>query len=358
MPCIEVKDSVIVITANNNGTMHNDCYIWRIVQGVSDSGRLFLPGPLEKFGPHFRFGSNGYMFFFWLEADSSQPDIYCPYYCESFDYALTWTEPRPLPAPCSSSCHWYGYDCEVVRDTPVAVTRFLTGNYEYGKVIVYRPDSGGPGNWHFKMTILNGDTLPYARLPNLAADDSGNTFVVYTGTFIVDDETVSDCGVFARPAQEDTWYDWGRCTFQGNVGYMEAAHNAPIIANGDSTIIGLIHTNAGTYPNTGNLYFDCITLPNPPIPPWVGIKGELPKPTKILVSPNPSRRYVKFVARAPISSLVIYNATGKLVASYQSLGSSFVLDGQSASGGLNPGVYFYSVRSGSNRYQGKIVLSR
>ncbi|MEO0094017.1 MAG: T9SS type A sorting domain-containing protein, partial [candidate division WOR-3 bacterium] len=176
---------------------------------------------------------------------------------------------------------------------------------------------GGPGNWHFKTTVLiDSDTWPYARCPNLAADDSGNIFVVYNRVFITGEDTVTDCGVFARPAHQDTWYDWGRCTFNGNIGYMEVAHNAPLIANGDSTIIGLIYTDAGSYPNSGGLYFDCIILPNPPIPPWVGDKEKhsaLPSQPKILVSPNPAHNLVKFVTSSPITSLQIYDVTGRLV---------------------------------------------
>ncbi|MEO0094016.1 MAG: hypothetical protein ABIK67_07185, partial [candidate division WOR-3 bacterium] len=137
LPCIGVKDSVIGITATNNGTytINFDCYIWRVVNGVGDTGRLFLPGLWGKYGPHFRFGNNGYMFFYWLEEDTLNPHIYAPHYCESFDYALTWTEPRPLPYPCSTSGWWSGYDCEVVRDTPVATTKFITGNYDYGRIV-------------------------------------------------------------------------------------------------------------------------------------------------------------------------------------------------------------------------------
>ena len=84
-PCIGVKDSLIIVTAYNNGrflTTYN-CYIWRSTDyGENwDNGRLFFPGPLEwNGGPHFRFGNDGYIFFLWNRQQESNPSLYWPYY--------------------------------------------------------------------------------------------------------------------------------------------------------------------------------------------------------------------------------------------------------------------------------------
>jgi len=279
LPCIAVKDSFVIIIAINNGTSQttNDSYIWRSTDygETWDNGMVFFPGPLEWMaGPHFRFGNNGYMFFLWNRRIPSTAR-YWPYYCESFDYGLTWTQPQPIwqntPPYLDMSMvtsWWYQYDCDVVRDTPVATIKLGTGTNDYGEIWVYRPDSGGLGNWHFKgKKLVGGDSIapqPFARFPTVATDDSGNIFIGYQAIF----DTVTDCGLFARPAIKDIWYNWGRFTFNGDIieeKSLEFAHNAPLIATGDSVVIGMIYHNAGTYPDTGNLYFDYVVLPNPPI---------------------------------------------------------------------------------------------
>lgn len=383
MPCIGVKDSFVVITAMNNGTFLTtyDVYIWRSTgYGETwDTGRVFLPGPTQRFPPHFRFGNNGYMFFLWLQSVGN--NRYWPYYCESFDYALTWTEPRPLwddtpPYPDMSNVTgwWYQYDCEVVRDTPTVAIKLGEGNYDYGEIWVYRPDSGVAGNWHFKGTKLVGgnSTVPqtFARYPTIAADDNGNAFIGYQAIFETPTDTGPDVGLFARPAIEDSWYDWGRITFNGNAieeKFLEFAHNAPLIANGDSSIIGMIYTNASDYPTTGNLYFDYFILPDPPIPPIVSLK---PQPLnskwiEVSVIPNPFCHSVKFIlptftGEAKIS---IFDVTGKLVRTLKSNNqkptTDLIWDGRNQNGRLtNPGIYFYTIKSGSNECQGKIILTR
>lgn len=383
MPCIGVQDSFVVITAMNNGTFLTtyDVYIWRSTDyGTTwDTGRVFLPGPTQRFPPHFRFGNNGYMFFLWLQSVGN--NLYWPYYCESFDYALTWTEPRPLwddtpPYPDMSNVTgwWYQYDCEVVRDTPTVAIKLGEGNYDYGEIWVYRPDSGVAGNWHFKgKKLLGGNSSTpetYARYPTIAADDIGNAFIGYQAFFALPGDTVFDVGLFARPAVEDSWYDWGRITFNGNTieeNHLEFAHNAPLIANGDSTIIGMIYHNAGTYPTTGNLYFDYFILPNPPIPPLVSIETQ---PTKlnqfeVVVMPNPFRITVKFILPTFTDKVTvsIFDVTGKLVrkliAKNQQPTTDLIWDGKNQNGRLtNPGVYFYTILVGNEQCHGKIILTR
>ena len=373
MPCIGVRDSVVIITALNNGTYLTtyDCYIWRCVGSAGwDTGRIFIPGPTEKFGPHFRFGNNGYMFFLWLSGNNAWP-----YYCESFDYGETWTDPQilwgntpPYPNMSNVMGSWYGFDCEVVCDTPAATIKLSNGNYDYGEIWVYRPDSGVAGNWHFKgKKLVGGDsTAPqlFARYPTVAADDFGNTFIGYQGVFWGAD-TTSDLGLFARPANQDTWFDWGRITFNGSTieeNHLEFAHNAPLIANGDSTIIGMLYHDAGTYPTTGNLYFDCFTVPNPPIPPNVSIENppKVQKQIEIKVLPNPFHNLTKFMIPPNIGkiTLEIFDISGKLIRQLTG-DSEMIWDGRKIDGSkLNPGVYFYILSTRDNQYQGKIVLTR
>jgi hypothetical protein len=370
-PCIGVKDSFVVITAVNIGTnqMNYNCYIWRM-----DNGRVFLHGPFEG-GPHFRFGNNGYMFFLWVWQDT--PSHYLPYYCESFDYGETWTQPQiiwqdtqPYPNMSNVNCGWGQYDCEVVRDTPVVTVRLDSTGYSYnGDIWVYRPDSGGPGNWRFKGTRLFDcdSTIPrtfVVAYPTVAADDSGNTFIGYLATFILPRDTVIDCGLFARPSHQDTWYDWGRCTFGSNASYLEFAHNAPLITGGDSTIIGMIYTE--TYPNL-NLYFDHLVLPNPPIPPpgIAEVKPIIQKRLKVAISPNPFRNSVKFTLPTftDNATLSIFDVTGKLVrtlkSNNQKLTTDLIWDGRKADGArVNAGVYFYTISTRNSQYQGKIILTQ
>jgi hypothetical protein len=290
MPCIAVKDSIVIYTANNNSTFQtdNNCYIWRSTDygETWDTGRVFLPGPLDWMaGPHFRFGDNGYMFFLWNRQQVSNPNLYWPYYCESFDYGLTWTQPQliwqntPPYLDMSNVCGWwYQYDCEVVRDTPIATIKLGSGTYDYGEIWVYRPTSGVAGNWQFEgKKLVGGDSIApqtFARFPTVAADDSGNIFIGYQAIFA----TGHDCGLFTRPAIQDTWYDWGLITNNGDnllENHLEFAHNAPVITNGNSTIIGMIYHTAETYPTTGNLYFDYFVVPNPPII-WESVSVWLP----------------------------------------------------------------------------------
>ncbi len=156
---IVIKDSIIVYTAPNNGTFLTtfDCYIWRSTDygETWDDGRLFSPGPLEwMWGPHMRSGSGGYIFFLWNRQLESNPEQYWPYFCESFDYGVTWTQPQllwqnnpPYPDMSTIRSWWYKYDCEVVDDTPAVIIQFSSGNLDYGEIWAYYPVSGGPGSW-------------------------------------------------------------------------------------------------------------------------------------------------------------------------------------------------------------------
>jgi hypothetical protein len=352
-PCIGVKDSFVIITAGGN--------IWRSTSyGETWNNTLVFPGD----NPHFRFGNNGYMFFFWVWEDTLGQSR--PYYCESFDYGLTLTQPQLIwenqpPYP-NANC-WNQYDCEVVGDTPMATVRLDAGNPEYSEIWVYRPDSGGPGNWRFRGIKLAGEgsTAPqvFAYKPTFAADDSGNTFIGYRADIITSEDTVPDFKLFARPAIQDTWYEWSR--FIGDTignSYLEFAHNAPLIAEGDSTIIGMLCSDT-------NHLVDFITLPNPPIPPpgIAEVKPIIQKGLKVAVSPNPFRSSVQFTLPSFIdkATLSIFDVTGKLVTSLKSPVTSncLVWDGRNSGGiKVNAGVYFYNVSTRTGKYQGKIILTQ
>jgi hypothetical protein len=359
-PCVGVKDSFIIITGGGR--------IWRIVGG--DTGRIFFPNA----EPHFRFGSDGYMFFLWVGGDSSWP-----YYCESFDYGVTWTQPELIwqnspPYPnMSRIMTWpYDFDCEVVRDTPIATValRIDCLYTDSSELWIYCPNSGNRGNWHFSgKKLVSYDLLMNSHYPNVAADDSGNIFIGYVkDNLISPNDTGVDVGLFARPARQDTWFAWGPCSSNGNTifeGFLEFAHNAPIIANGDSTIIGMIYNNAGNYPTTGNLYFDQFILPNPPIPP-PGITEVRPTSLKrfeIIVTPSPFRNSVKFVTCYPISMIRFYDVTGKLVRELTTknkpLTTELIWDGKKSDGSLAKlGVYFYKLSSEGLLANGKVILTR
>uniref|UniRef100_A0A7C6EF37 T9SS type A sorting domain-containing protein n=1 Tax=candidate division WOR-3 bacterium TaxID=2052148 RepID=A0A7C6EF37_UNCW3 len=381
LPCIGVKDSFVVYTATNNGTYITtyDCYIWRSTDygETWDDGRIFFPGPLEWMaGPHFRFGSDGYMFFLWNRQEVNNPTLYWPYYCESFDYGETWTDPQVLwqntpPYPDMSSVRswWYKYDCEVVGDTPVVIIELSRENYDYGEIWAYRPDSGGPGHWHFKgVKLVGGDsTAPqlYARSPSVAADDRGTIYACYQAIFETPTDTGPDIGLFFRPAGQDTWIDWGMVT--NNAAAIEEkncefAHNAAIVGiqPQDSAIVAMIFHNAGDYPTSGNLYFHYVAIPYDSIRQYQAI-GEAKhchrKQFTVLVAPNPFRNLVRFILPAQISEvkIAIFDVTGKLVRELETT----VWDGKRADGSrVDPGVYFYTVDWGNNTYQGKIILTR
>ena len=380
---IAAKDSFVIYTAVNNGTYLTtyEGYIWRSTDyGESwDNGRVFFPGPLDwMWGPHFRFGSDGYIFFLFCRLVEGTADRYWPYFCESFNYGETWTDPQPIwqdipPYEDMSDikCWWYMYDCEVVNDTPVATLKLGTANYDYGEIWVYRPDSGSAGSWHFKGTkLVGGDsTAPqtYARFPTIAADDNGNAYIGYQAFLIIPGDTVFDCGIFVRPANQDTWIDYGRCTFNGDdieENHLEFAHNAPLIDNGTKVLIGMIYHNAGDYPATGNLYYQTYDTLNP-----IGIAESKPTQKKLLtltVTPNPFQKMVKFTLPPDLgeAKLRIYDVTGKLVcelltSNIQSPTSELTWDGRNINGTLvNSGVYFYNVSSKTGNIAGKVILSR
>ncbi|MEO0092818.1 MAG: T9SS type A sorting domain-containing protein [candidate division WOR-3 bacterium] len=376
LPCIAVKDSFVIYTASNNGTYLTtyDCYIWRSTDygETWDGGRLFFPGPLDWMaGPHFRFGSDGYIFFLWNRALETNPDLYWPYYCESFDYGLTWTEPQllwgsepPYPDMSAVTGWWYMYDCEVVRDTPVVAIKFGTGNYDYGEIWAYRPVAGSPGSWVFRGTkLVGGDsTAPqtYARFPTVAADDYGNIFIGYQAIFEQPADTGQDCGMFIRYAGDTTWYDYGMITFNAatlSENHLEFAHNAPVIAGGDSTIVGMIYHNAETYPTSGNLYFDYVVVPS--FPGIAEAKREKLSNPSVTVAPNPFHNRVKFtVTNSEPIKVLIYDVAGKLVRQLRGT-TNLTWDGRNDDGALvNSGVYFYKVLINSGSVSGRLTFAR
>jgi hypothetical protein len=375
-PCIAVKDSIVIITGVNGGQFSiQDGYIWRSTNygETWDDGRLFFQGPLEWMGgPHFRFGTDGYIFFLWNRAEVSYPDLYWPYYCESFDYGITWTQPQliwqdnpPYINMSNVTGWWYDYDCDVVNDTPVVTVKLATRDNDYGEIWAYRPDSGGPGNWQFSGTkLVGGDStipLPYARYPTISADEDGNIIIGYQAFFIIPEDTVWDCGTFIRPDGRNNWYDYGRITFNGNMieeGYLEFAHNAIVDPPWGIPIIGMIYNDAGDYPNTGNLYFDCRSVIYITENEQTSLKQH-----SISVSPNPFCKTVNFMLPSNFSkvTLSIFAINGKLVASFKPpvTDNFFVWDGRNSEGDkVNAGVYFYTVSSGNNTYQGKLILTR
>jgi hypothetical protein len=383
-PCIGVKDSFVLITATNISVpfFSNDCYIWRSTDygETWDNGRIFFPRPLEWMGgPHFRFGSDGYIFFLWNRQEESNPADYWPFYCESFDYGLTWTQPQliwqdipPYSDMSNVTGWWYDYDCEVVNDTPVATLKLSTQGNDYGEIWAYRPYSGGHGNWRFRGTkLVGGDSAapqPFARYPTIAADNTGNIIIGYQALFVAQTETLWDCGAFKRPYNWDIWFYQGRITYNGNdiaEGYLEFAHKALVRGRWeDSTIIGMIYNNAGDYPYTGNLYFDyCAILRYPGM---IEAQQMLTEQFNVIIHPNPFQNSVKFSFKFPVSveRLQIYDITGKLVrelliSNIQHPISELVWDGRKSDGVLaNRGVYFYNISSVDVQAKGKIILTR
>ena len=384
-PCIGVKDSFVVITAGNNSTFltTNDCYIWRSTDygETWDQGRIFFPGPLDWMAtPHFRFGSDGYMFFLWNRQEESNPALYWPYYCESFDYGVTWTDPQliwqnnpPYPDMSNVKGWWYEYDCEVVNDTPVAAVHLSSGDLDFGELLVYRPTSGSPGSWQFTGTKLYyGDStspLNISRYAQVAKDDRGDIFIGYQATFATSTDTALDCGMFVRPYNRDVWLDWGMITngryaAATDQAQLEVAHNAAIVGtspNDSAAVVGFIWTNAQDYPTTGNLYFEDTAVPIIWIDTATGI-AESNRPvmnkTNFTVTPNPFRNSVKFIIPSQMgeAKLSIFDVTGKLV---RELNTTMVWDGRNSAGiKVNNGVYFYNVSTRTGKYQGKVIFTQ
>ncbi len=385
-PCIAVKDSIIVITAGNNSTYitTQNCYIWRSTDygETWDDGRIFFAGPLDWMAtPHFRFGSDGYIFFLWNREQESNPDLYWPYYCESFDYGVTWTQPQliwqnnpPYPDMSNVSGWWYTYDCVVVADTPCASMKFNSGNYDFGEIWVYRPTGGSPGNWQFTGTrLVGGDsTAPQtiARYATLAQDDRGDIFIGYQANFVTSTDTGFDCGMFVRPYNRDVWLNWGMVTHGRYAGatdqaQLEFAHNAPIVGSSpdDSAVVGFIWTNAQDYPTTGNIYFEYDAVPIIWIDTATGIaESNHQKMNKVslTVTPNPFNNLVKFniSAQAEETRLTIYDITGKMVREFNR-NSELVWNGRKSDGSLaRLGIYFYRITTKNSNFQGKVILMR
>ena len=375
IPCIGVNDSFVIITATNMGTFRTtyNCYIWRSTDygGTWDTGRVFLPGPLDwNGGPHFRFGSDGYMFFLWNRYEPGF-DRYWSYFCESFDYGLTWTQPQliwqdnpPYPNMSEVTSWRHCYDCEVVRDTPVATIKFSRGIYDYGEIWVYRPDSGGPGNWRFKGTkLVGGDsTVPqtHARYPTVGSDDDGNAYIGYQGYLVIPGDTVCDCGLFVRPANQDTWLDYGRCTFNGDSieeYFLEFAHNAPIVR--DSVIIGMIYQDESSCPEPLLLYFDYYKIRRPGIQE---LTSNLISKFKIEATPNPFRNQLIFsYPKSNGVSLEIFDVSGRMVYKGNLSGQSQSInwDGRNLAGSpVAAGVYFYKLCFDKGLAIGKVVKSK
>ncbi len=378
---IAIKDSIIIYTACNNGTFLTtyDCYIWRSTDygETWDDGRIFFPGPNEwMWGPHMRFGSDGYVFFLFNRAQEFNPDIYWPYFCESFDYGVTWTQPQliwqntpPYPDMANVTGWWYTYDCAVVDETPIAAMKLGSGNYDYGELWVYRPISGGPGSWQFAGTnLIGGDsTAPQTiiRYATIAQDSRGDVFVGYQAIFQTPTDTGYDCGMFIRPYNRGGWINYGMITENFTdieEKELEFAHNAPTIHDQGEAIVAFIYTDAADYPTTGNLYFDTVAVPliyidtaalyiaesNRPVMPKVGLT----------VIPNPFSNSVEFVLSSnsgPVS-ISIYDATGRIV---RELNNELVWDGRNNEGTIvKSGIYFYSISAKTKNAKGKIILSR
>jgi FlgD Ig-like domain len=382
-PCIAVKDNYLLITGVNGGQFFtNDGYIWRSTDygETWDNGRLFFPGPLDWMsGPHFRFGSDGYVFFLWNRQEEGNPAIYWPYYCESFDYGLTWTSPQliwqnnpPYTDMTQVTGWWYDYDCEVVNDTPVATLKLSTEGNDYGEIWAYRPDGGSPGSWHFVGTkLVGGDsTAPqsYARYPTVAADDRGDIFIGYQAIFMTPTDTGPDVGMFWRYHHTDRWLYRGRITHNfGTIEekMLEFAHNVPTYGSPpfDTAVIGFIYNNAGDYPTTGNLFFDYVALP---FVPGISEENHLElNKLDMTTFPNPFRNSVKFSLPLQLDKikLMIFDATGKLVRELttknQQLTTDLIWDSRKSDGSLaNQGVYFYNISSIDAQTKGKIILMR
>ena len=378
-PGFAIKDSFIVMTAGNNSTYltTNDCYIWRSTDygETWDDGRLFSAGPLDWMAtPHFRFGSDGYMFFLWNRQEESNPSLYWPYYCESFDYGVTWTNSQviwqgtpPYPDMSNVGGWWYTYDCAVVNDTPVAVMKLGSGTYDYGELWVYRPTGGSPGSWQFTGTrLVGGDsTAPQTieRYGAVGQDSRGDIFVGYQAQFESPTDTGPDAGMFVRPYNRNYWKDWGLITEDASTieeKDLEFAHNVPIVGTSpdDSALVGFIFNNAGDYPTTGNLYFDVAAVPIS----WIDGIAESNRPVlnkpNLTVAPNPFRKSVKFLIPTQMAEpkISIFDATGKLV---RELNTTTVWDGRSSNGiKVNAGVYFYNIATRTSKYHGKVILTQ
>jgi len=384
-PSIVVKDSFVIYIACNNSTFltTNDAYMWRSTDygETWDDGRVFFPGPLVwMWGPHMRFGSDGYIFFLWNRALESNPANFWPYYCESFDYGVTWTDPQliwqnnpPYPDMSNVKSWWYEYDCEVVNDTPVAAVHLSSGDLDFGELLVYRPTGGQAGNWQFTGTkLVYGDStspLNISRYAQVAKDDRGDIFIGYQATFATSTDTALDCGMFVRDSDREGWLDWGMITFgryaaATDQAQLEFAHNAAIVgtAPDDSAVVSFIWTNAQTYPVTGNLYYENVAVPIW----WIDNTGiaesnhpVMPK-ASLTVTPNPFHNTIKFAlaANAGPVKVSIYDVAGKLVSELKG-NSSLIWNGRNNNGALvNSGVYFYSVTTKTGDIKGKVTYSR
>lgn len=385
-PSIVIKDSFVIFIACNNSTFltTGDAYIWRSTDygETWDDGRLFFPGPQDwMWGPHMRFGSDGYVFFLWNRQDESNPNNFLPNYCESFDYGVTWTSPQliwqgtpPYPDMSNVTGWWYTYDAAVVNDTPVAAMKLGSGTYDYGELWVYRPNGGSQGSWQFQGTrLVGGDSIApqtIERYAALAQDDRGDIFLGYQAIFETATDTGADAGMYVRPHDRDIWLDWGLVTENAATieeKELEFAHNAPMVM-GDSVIVGMIYTNAGDYPTTGNLYFDYEAVPiiwidtaTTGIRPAIAYtKRQAISKTNLAVTPNPFHNAIKFAVASntgPVK-VSIYDVAGKLVSELNG-NSSIIWNGRNNNGvKVNSGVYFYKVASNSGTFKGKVTFSR
>ncbi len=130
---------------------------------------LVLPGSATAYfhdTPHFRWGTNGYVFAFFNRSVIVGTDtLSLPHYIESSDNGATWVPPNGAPfftTPPYPKYYgwWFTYDCEVVNNNPyVLLTPGMPGPVWVNRVDFWK-GTGPIGNRTWNMTLLFGDPVP------------------------------------------------------------------------------------------------------------------------------------------------------------------------------------------------------
>ncbi len=201
LPCITVRDSIVVVMAFNYQS--NNCFVWRSVDGGLnwDNGQMIIDTESEADwetinNPVVRWGDSGYVFAIFDWGDDAA--VYTPHFMESTDYGVTWSAPTNLwtvtggpPYPDCSGSWWYVYDCVVdTLNVPHCVWKFGSGTYEYGDIHCYRPTAGSPGawtTWEHQCVVGDCDGNTVVTQPTIGVDLNTNYLhITYSGFWDTD----------------------------------------------------------------------------------------------------------------------------------------------------------------------------
>ncbi len=301
-----------------------------------------------------RIGENGYVGAITDYYVDYGWDAITPFYVESNDGGMTWSEPVNLwdetggPPYDTAGGWWYVYDWVLgANNTPHIVWKFGAGNLEYGDVWYFTRQNG---SWSRTLLVGEGDGTPVATQPTIGIADDGALFVTYKAFFISGADTLPHIGLLTSLDNGATWED------QGAVGEVdeleEEAFELPVYI--ETTADGYMFH--GAYTDNANpvyaLHFGPYTV-------GVAEEGTQPETEVALRVSNPLRngRLVFTLPQPGYAEVTLYDATGRRVATlFRGLTSAG--DHQVRIPNVAEGVYLVTLRSSHGNATAKVVVLR